>query len=197
MTISGNNATRVFNISGSTTDVEITRLTIADGSATGTTMTGPLGPVTLGGGILNNGGHLIVSHVTLADNQVVGFNGGGGAIANVFGATLTVDHSTFTGNEAVGTREAAGGAIAQRRRLVLDRRTQHVYRQPGHRRRRQRRQRRRGLRRGHLESRRQPGHGVAQHLRRQPRPAAATAPTAAPPRTAATAATAWAAPSPT
>ena len=112
LTISGNNATRVFNISGSTTDVEITRLTIADGSATGTTMMGPLGPVTLGGGILNNGGHLIVSHVTMADNQVVGLNGGGGAIANVFGATLTVDHSTFTGNESVGTREAAGGAIA-------------------------------------------------------------------------------------
>ena len=112
LTVSGNNATRVFNISGSTTDVELTRLTIADGSATGTTMMGPLGPVTLGGGILNNGGHLIVSHVTLADNQVVGFNGAGGAIANVFGATLTVDHSTFTGNESVGTREAAGGAIA-------------------------------------------------------------------------------------
>jgi hypothetical protein len=108
LTISGNNATRVFSISGSTTDVEFTRLTIADGSATGTTMMGPLGPVTLGGGILNNGGHLIVSDVTLADNQVVGFNAAGGAIANVFGATLTVDHSTFTGNESVGTREAAG-----------------------------------------------------------------------------------------
>src|SRR4029077_15715293 len=51
LTISGNNATRVFNISGSTTDVEINRLTIADGSAAGTTMIGPLGAVTLGGGI--------------------------------------------------------------------------------------------------------------------------------------------------
>ena len=112
LTISGNNATRVFNISGSTTDVELTRLTIADGSAAGTTMIGPLGAVTLGGGILNNGGNLIVSHVTMANNQVVGFNGGGGAIANVFGATLTVDHSTFTGNKSVGTREAAGGGIA-------------------------------------------------------------------------------------
>ena len=110
--ISGNNVTRVFNISGSTTDVELTRLTIADGRTTETTMIGPFGTVTLGGGILNNGGNLIASHVTLADNQVVGLNGGGGAIANVFGATLTVDHSTFTGNESVGSREAAGGAIA-------------------------------------------------------------------------------------
>src|SRR5947209_18085641 len=72
LTVSGNHASRVFGISGGTTDVEITRLTIADGNATGTTMTGPLGPVTLGGGILNDGGNLIVSHVTLADNQVVG-----------------------------------------------------------------------------------------------------------------------------
>src|SRR4029077_12449909 len=65
LTISGNNATRVFNISGSTTDVELTRLTIALGSSIGTTMMGPFGAVTLGGGILNNGGNLIVSHVTL------------------------------------------------------------------------------------------------------------------------------------
>ena len=36
----------------------------------------------------------------------------GGAIANVSGATLTVEHSTFTGNESVGVREAAGGGIA-------------------------------------------------------------------------------------
>ena len=35
-----------------------------------------------------------------------------GAIANVAGGTLEVTHSTFTGNESVGTREAAGGAIA-------------------------------------------------------------------------------------
>ncbi|MCI0642368.1 MAG: hypothetical protein L0Y70_25105 [Gemmataceae bacterium] len=44
LTISGNDATRVFSISGSTTDVEITGLTIADGSATGTTMTAPWAP---------------------------------------------------------------------------------------------------------------------------------------------------------
>jgi len=110
LTISGNNATRVFSISGSTTEVEITRLTIADGSATGTTMMGPLGPVTLGGGILNNGGHLVVSHVTLADNQVVGFNGAGGAIANVFGATLSVDDGTFIDNRATGSNPVTGGA---------------------------------------------------------------------------------------
>src|SRR5688572_26312658 len=108
LTVSGNQASRVFHISGGTTDVEITGLTIANGRATGATLTGPLGQVTLGGGILNSGGNLIVSHVTLADNQVVGLNGGGGAIANVFGATLTVNHSTFTPNQATGS--ASGGA---------------------------------------------------------------------------------------
>src|SRR5262249_4157286 len=94
------------------TDVEITRLTIADGSATRTTMMGPLGPVTLGGGILNNGAHVIVSHVTLSNNKVVGFNGGGGALANVFRATPTVAHSTFTDNRATGSNTLGGAAGA-------------------------------------------------------------------------------------
>src|SRR5262249_39839421 len=80
---SGNNSSRVFDISGSTTDVEINGLTIADGKATGTTVMGPFGAVTLGGGILNNGGRLTVWHVTLTNNQAVGLNAAGGAIANV------------------------------------------------------------------------------------------------------------------
>src|SRR5690606_11700591 len=108
----GNNATRVFSISGSMTSVAISRLTIADGSATGTTMMGPSGPVTLGGGILNHGSHVILSRVTLANNLAVGVNAAGGAIANVFGGTLEVTHSTFADNESVGAREAAGGGIA-------------------------------------------------------------------------------------
>src|SRR5262249_25422599 len=36
----------------------------------------------------------------------------GGAVANVSGGTLEVTHSTFTGNQSVGTRGAAGGGIA-------------------------------------------------------------------------------------
>ena len=71
LTISGNDASRVFNISGSSTNVEIDDLTIAHGLANTTTALGPLGPVTLGGGILNTGAHLTLSGVTLADNQAV------------------------------------------------------------------------------------------------------------------------------
>jgi uncharacterized protein (TIGR03118 family) len=72
LTISGNNASRVFNISGSATNVEIANLTIADGLATGTTVAaGTFGPVTLGGGILNTGAHVTLFGVTLADNQAL------------------------------------------------------------------------------------------------------------------------------
>src|SRR5260370_11556673 len=70
LTISGNNATRVFDISGSTTNVEIADLTIADGLATGTTVAaGTFGPVTLGGGLLHTGAHGTLLRVTLADKQ--------------------------------------------------------------------------------------------------------------------------------
>src|SRR5262249_49075265 len=49
LTISGNDASRVFSVSGSATDVVIRDLTIAHGRATGATVEGPSGPVTLGG----------------------------------------------------------------------------------------------------------------------------------------------------
>src|SRR5262245_4117993 len=55
LTISGNDASRVFSVSGSTTDVEIRDLTIANGRATDATVVGPIGPVTVGAGLLNTG----------------------------------------------------------------------------------------------------------------------------------------------
>ena len=72
LTVSGNNASRVFSITGSSTNVAIADLTIANGLATGTTVVGPKGPVTLGGGILNTGANVTLSNVTLADNQAKG-----------------------------------------------------------------------------------------------------------------------------
>ncbi len=71
LTISGNHASRVFDISGSATNVAIDNLTIADGLATGTTAVGTFGPVTLGGGILNTGAHVTLSGVALVDNQAL------------------------------------------------------------------------------------------------------------------------------
>ena len=67
LTVSGNSASRVFNISGNATNVKIDGLTIADGLAPGTTVVGPKGPVTLGGGVLNTG-----ANVTLTDVALVG-----------------------------------------------------------------------------------------------------------------------------
>ncbi len=72
LSIDGNKASRVFDISGSGTNVRIANLTIADGLATGTTAVGPKGPVTLGGGILNTGANVTLANVTLADNQAKG-----------------------------------------------------------------------------------------------------------------------------
>jgi hypothetical protein len=125
LTISGNDASRVFSVSGSATDVEIRGLTIAHGQATGTTAVGPLGPVTLGGGLLNIGAHVILSDVSLNNNQAVGHIAQGGAVANVFGATLVVTDSTFAENQAAGTSGSRGGAIANdaASTLVLERGT--------------------------------------------------------------------------
>ena len=111
LTVSGNDASRVFSVSGSATDVEIRDLTIANGRATGTTVEGPFGPVTLGGGLLNTGARVVVSHVTMDNNQAVGPVAQGGAIATFAGATLVVTHSTFTENRAAGTLHGSGGAI--------------------------------------------------------------------------------------
>src|SRR5262245_44592918 len=112
LTVSGNNSSRVFSISGSTTDVEIRDLTIADGRATGPTAVGLFGPVTLGGGLLNTGANVLLSHVSLENNQAVGPLAEGGAIASFSGGTLAVTHSTFTDNRAAGDIRAVGGALA-------------------------------------------------------------------------------------
>src|SRR5262249_46919306 len=119
LTISGNEASRVFSVSGSTTDVVIRDLTIPHGQATGTTWEGPFGPVTMGGGLLNTGAHVLLSHMTMDNNQAIGPLAQGGAIANVSGATLVVTDSTFTENRAAGTSAGWAGAIANDGGAVL------------------------------------------------------------------------------
>jgi hypothetical protein len=118
VTVSGNSATRVFNISNTgpdVSDVTIEGLTIANGRATGDTLPSPLGfPLTLGGGILNNGGNLTLDRVTMTNNQAVGAGteaAEGGAVASVLGAHLSVTQSTFIGNVATAPVSGNGGAI--------------------------------------------------------------------------------------
>ncbi len=92
MTIDGNNASCVFNISSGT--VEMSSLTITNGNGTGS------GP---GAGGIRNLGTLTLNSVTVSNNTVSGF-GGGIISAN----TLTLNNSTISGN----TSGSGGGGIA-------------------------------------------------------------------------------------
>ena len=112
LAVSGNNHSRVFNVSQdqdkNTVAVTIAGLTIEDGLASNG----------VGGGILNKGGTLTLNNDLLCNNQAVGRStideaAVGGAIANKFGGTLTVSGCWFSGNQALGseTGNAFGGAI--------------------------------------------------------------------------------------
>src|SRR5262249_29430786 len=106
LTISGNHASRIFRVSGS--HLSISGLTVADGLATGRQA--------LGGGLLNTGGLVNVTRGSFINNLARGDAGphpiaGGGAIANVAGATLAVGASTFSGNQSCALSVSAGGAI--------------------------------------------------------------------------------------
>jgi predicted outer membrane repeat protein len=84
LTVSGNNASRVFQVNAAVT-ATISGLTISDGYTDGGA----------GGGIYNNRGTLTVTSSTISGNTA--FWAGG--IYNALG-TLTVTHSTLSGNEA-------------------------------------------------------------------------------------------------
>jgi hypothetical protein len=99
LTISGNNASRVFEIAGGAV-VTLNSLNIEQGMDT--TGNG-------GGGILNNSGAVLtVNNCTFFGNTTASF---GGAIRNVPGAMLSVNQSTFALNSVLG---GFGGAIASR-----------------------------------------------------------------------------------
>ena len=83
LTISGNNASRVFNI-GSGVTVTISGLTIANGYA-----------AISGAGINNNGGTLTINNCTITNNDA---NDWGGGIRNE--GTLTLNNSTVSDNTA-------------------------------------------------------------------------------------------------
>jgi predicted outer membrane repeat protein len=88
--ISGNNATRVFNVAGGVPKAEFKGLIITGGNTTG-----------VGGGILSSGTTKIIG-CTLINNAATS----GGAIYSVIG-TLLVENSTITANTATNS----GGGI--------------------------------------------------------------------------------------
>ena len=100
LTVSGNDASRVFDLTGGGADVTITGLTIADGRAA------------QGGGIENVASNLTLSHVKLSNDQAIGLPGGpgeGGGVYNGSAATLHVVDSVFTGDVVKGGAADAKG----------------------------------------------------------------------------------------
>src|SRR5581483_3329388 len=92
--ISGNNASRVFNLTGKIT-VSLSGLTISHGNSAAT-----------GGGIFASGdGALNLTACAIRDNQASGGNGGG---IDSPGVTLTMNGCTMSGNSATGD----GGALS-------------------------------------------------------------------------------------
>jgi hypothetical protein len=113
LTVSGNDASRVFQISSGVA-VSIDGLTVTHGRAVGR-----------GGGILN-AGTLTVSHAVVSDNLAVGLPGASlSAVVDAFGGgifnsgVLTIQHSRLVHNRAIGGDGASdsigssglGGAI--------------------------------------------------------------------------------------
>ncbi|HXF40589.1 MAG TPA: choice-of-anchor Q domain-containing protein [Blastocatellia bacterium] len=93
ITVSGNNASRVFEII-QTTSVTISGLTISDGKSQGTS----------GGGIIHSSGTLTISNVLLTRNTA---DISGGGIDNLINSTLIVTNSTLSGNSS----SSVGGGI--------------------------------------------------------------------------------------
>ncbi len=97
VTVSGNNASQVFNVGSGAVGVAIANLVVTNGYNNGSN----------GGGIYD-GGQLTLTNCTLSNN-IEPYAGGvnfGGAIFGDAGSTLTISNCTFSGNSG-----STGGAI--------------------------------------------------------------------------------------
>ncbi len=124
LTVSGNNATRVFNISSDKT-VQISGLTIANGNTdlvgggifnsgvlTMTNCTVSGNSAGNGGGGIRNEGKLTMTNCTVSGNSANTFGGDGGGISN--SSTLTMTNCTVSGNRAL-----VGGGISNFSTLTM------------------------------------------------------------------------------
>jgi hypothetical protein len=140
LAVSGNNASRIFNVASNAT-VSVLGLTFKNGTdATGAgggvhnagTLTlsactisncqaGAGTPLSGGGAIFNaTSGVLVVVNSTLDDNQATGGAGdeSGGAVYNA-GGSATISNSTVAANIAQGTNGFGGGVFSQSGSVVL------------------------------------------------------------------------------
>jgi parallel beta-helix repeat protein len=105
ITVSGNNANRVFDISNAAAvlNVTLSRMTVSGGH----TATGTL-PVPDGGGIFADDENVTLETMVVTGNQVVGGTGdSGGGVAAAGNGSLTIRNSTISGNTCTGR----GGGI--------------------------------------------------------------------------------------
>jgi hypothetical protein len=124
LTVSGNNAVRIFTLSsGDTASISGMTLTLGDDSAIGNSGTLTVTNVTFhdntagnGGAIVNGGASLTIIGCTFTENECTSGSAtglGGGAIYSSTSGTVSVSNSTFTGNNEIGG-SGGGGAIRNR-----------------------------------------------------------------------------------
>jgi len=125
LTVSGNNAVQVFNISGAGTTVNIDSITIANGNVAGNgggisvgtgsnlnlSNSAVSGNSASSGGGIYNGGIVNLTNSTVSGNTA----GSGGGIYNFIG-TATLNNSTVSGNSATGGN---GGGISNNTNSTL------------------------------------------------------------------------------
>jgi hypothetical protein len=111
LTISGNNAVRVFNIGSVSSGINVTLsgLTISGGNL-------PATQVAEGGGILNNStGMLTINNATISGNKASGSGttgfGRGGGLLNSSGGTVIISSTTISGNSSSGNSAGEAGGI--------------------------------------------------------------------------------------
>ena len=103
LTVSGNNVSRVFDITSQNAIVTISGLTITGGNANPATANFAGNQ---GGDIFNSGTLTLIADVVsngVASGVIQGPDGRGGGIFNATGATLVVNSTIVTGNMAIGT----------------------------------------------------------------------------------------------
>ncbi len=102
LTISGNNVTRIFQISAGRM-CSMSDMTLTAGRVSGAR-----------GGAIRNYGTLNITNVVVTGNVTGGSGGGGGGVANESGGTLNVVKCLISNNQGFGTNTAGniGGGIA-------------------------------------------------------------------------------------
>jgi len=103
ITISGDNAVRVFYVGVGLTNVVLDGLSVINGNS-----------LTYGAGLDNRASTVTINNSTFANNNDT--NGGGGAITNI-GGTLVINNSTFYNNSAGGGN--SGGAVESSGTLTI------------------------------------------------------------------------------